>query len=164
MGEKIENQIIEESDVGSADILDLGATVEPVDTAPTGEVEKEAEMEEEKIDWAPLENDKIEGVLDHLAESLLKIKGVEMYRNPGKSDYFGFRTKKSRGVAFLYLSAKSARLSLGEVERVNGRMRGSFPKHLIFRVEEGGLVRDGEKTKTAQIVKHVRGYIKDRSW
>ena len=163
----MEKQEIKPEDVGSIeDLIPLSEeeTAEISESVPEVEVETVAEEEEGKIDWAPLENLKISGVLDHLSQALLKIKGIEMYRNPGKSDYFGFRTKKGRGVAFLYLTKKSARLSLGEAERVNGRTRGTFPKHLIWKCTETGLTRDGEKIKTAQIVKHIRGYIKDRSW
>ena len=119
----------------------------------------------EKINWAPLENTKIQGVLDLLVESLLKIKGIESYRNPGKSDYLGFRRGNMKGVAFIHLSEKRARVSIGEaVPGKNGRVKGQFPKHLTFKATESGFTWGDKKIKVSQIVKRAREYIKARGW
>ena len=166
MAEKVESQEIESSDIGSAsEVLGLEATAEISESVPEVEVEPVADEEEGKISWVPLANPKISGVLDHLAESLLKIKGTELYRNSGKSDYYGLRMGNMKGVAFIYLTKKSARVSCGEaIAGENGKTKSSFPKHLIFKATESGFTQDGERIQLKKIVAKVRGYKRDRNW
>ena len=63
-------------------------TIEPSEVAPLSEVLGEVATEEEKINWAPLEeNQKIIDQLNILAKNLSKIKKLELHRNPGKTHY-----------------------------------------------------------------------------
>ncbi len=80
------------------------------------DVEKRVEeeiVEKEEWDWSPLENEKVIGHLEKLKLSLLKISGVESYKNSGKIPYVGYRTRKNRGILFIYLSKWGARVSCG---------------------------------------------------
>ena len=163
MVELVKEEIISE-DVGNAEEL-LGDLREAVESAisPADEAEKEAEVEDE-MDWSPVESKKIRTKLNQLSRSLSKLKNVEMYRNAGKTPYCAAKCGKNKGVACIYLSVKKTRVSLGEVEKSNGRTKGVFPKHLIWIVEEDGFKRDGESTTIKNLTQHVRSYIRDRGW
>lgn len=149
-----EKETIEKSDVAlmPAEILE---------SVPKVEGKNVADEVEEKFDWSPVETPKILAHLDKLGSAIIKIKNIEHYRNPGKNPYVAFRTGPRRGVACIYLG-KTARLSLGQAVVENGKAHSEWPKHLIFKVTESGINRDGESVTTKEITQKVRAFIKAR--
>ena len=74
-------------------------TENPDESVPSGEVP--VTDKEEEFDWSPLENPKILTHLDKLGSALVGIK-LEVYQNPGKSAYVGFRAGPMKGICFIY--------------------------------------------------------------
>ena len=154
----------EEMEKGAQEEL---VTEETPEIAPEVEGQEEAGEEEETedlCDWSPLENAKIRTKLNQIAKALLSIKGVEPYRNAGKSSYTGFRVGPRQAVACIFTSAKSARLSIGKVESEGGKRHMTWPKHLSFAVSEDGIGRDGGSLNVKEITQKVRSCIKNRGW
>ena len=124
----------------------------------------EIEIVEKELDWSPVENDKIIGHLDKLKLSLSKIDGVESYKNNGKIPYVGFRTRKNRGILFVYLSKRGARVACAVVKFEGEKVKGSFEKEMVYKVTEEGFLKDGERVKLKTLVDITKKYKQDRGW
>lgn len=120
--------------------------------------------EETDFDFSPMENKKILERLNSLAKNLSKIG--EYYRNPGKTAYCAWRCGNMKGIGFIFLSPKIAKISVGKATRNdNGKIKGEFPKEMYHKITEDGIVdRDGGSITQKEIISQVREYKKVRGW
>jgi hypothetical protein len=153
---KIDREAISPEDVGSADIL-VGTS--PEFTPEEATAEKAVGKKKEEIDWSPVESSQIIEHLDAAAKAFFEI-GTERHRNDGSTKYVAFTKGKRRTVACVYLSTKSARISVG---KLNGKSI-TWPKALNYQVTKEGYFLDGEEVKLTTITSKVKALIKSKGW
>jgi len=137
---------------------DIGEMPEGLlESIPNGDGLKVIDVVKEKIDWSPLEDDKVVATLDKIHSGILSF--IDADHNMNKSSQFCWKPKGiKRLIANVDLSKTGAKML---VYKANGKKSVSTRYKIS---DEGIFDPNGERIKPSALLKKIKAWVKAKGW
>lgn len=131
------------------------------EVAPEPKVAEEATEIEEKLNFAPLENEKVIAKMSKIFHDLKKkLPDLYIYRREGNWPCLVPMLGERRSLAYCYLTEKNVRIETAHVDEEGKTQRHTW----CYSIREDGIVAHKEKVRRRVLVAEMVRFAKDRGW